>query len=203
MRVMRMVRLGQSLGLFVHVGTEGEGADDEHREALALARLLGGLLDPVGVDGAVLGTDGDGGAQGLAGGVGVLADGLDVGAGVGLDALEDEALVLEGVLDAGLAQVVEDDGHEVGGVAGRRGSAGRPLRAAPVAPRQHPMRREALDRERPGHADARRVLVGLVVEQLGVGVAADGGVDLGSRDMPSRMSGLLAIDFSVMCGTRL
>ena len=70
---------------------------------------------------------------GLAGGVGVLANGLDVGAGVGLDALEDEALVLEGVLHAGLAQVVEDDGDEVGGVAGRRGFAGRPVRAAPVA----------------------------------------------------------------------
>ena len=138
-------------------------------------------LIQVGVDGAVLGSDGDGGAEGLAGGVGVLADGLDVGAGVGLDALEDEALALEGVLHAGLAQVVEDDGDEVGGVAGRRGFAGRPVRAAPVAAGQHPMRRKALDRERPGHADARRVLVGLVVEQLGVGVTADGGVDLLAR----------------------
>ena len=94
-------------------------------------------MTQVGVDGAVLGADGDGGAQGLAGGVGVLADGLDVGAGVGLDALEDEALALEGVLDAGLAQVVEDDGDEVGGVAGRRGFAGRPVGAsarADVAP---------------------------------------------------------------------
>ena len=72
-------------------------------------------------------------------------------------------------------------GDEVGGVAGRRGFAGRPVRAAPVAAGQHPMRRQALDRERTGHADARRVLVGLVVEQLGVGVAADGGVDLGAR----------------------
>ena len=58
--------------------------------------------------------------------------------------------------------------------------------AGPSAPfpsvaRQHPMRREALDRERPGHADARVVLVGLVVEQLGVGVTADGGVDLLAR----------------------
>ena len=70
---------------------------------------------------------------------------------------------------------------EVGGVAGRRGFAGRPVRAAAVAAGQHPVRRQALDGERPGHADARRVLVGLVVEQLGVGVAADGGVDLGAR----------------------
>ena len=77
--------------------------------------------DPGGVDGAVLGADGDGGGQSLAGGVDVLADGLDVGAGVGLDAVEDEALLLDGVLDAGLAQVLEDDGDEVGGVAGGRG----------------------------------------------------------------------------------
>ena len=34
------------------------------------------------------------------------------------------------------------------------------------------MRREALDCERTGHEDARGVLVGLVVEQLGIGVAA-------------------------------
>src|SRR5665647_1888141 len=43
------------------------------------------------------------------------------------------------------------------------------------------MRRETLDRERPRHADARGVLVGLIVEQLGVGVAAYGGVDLLAR----------------------
>ena len=91
-------------------------------------------MTQLGVDGAVLGADGDGGAQGLAGGVGVLADGLDVGAGVGLDALEDEALALEGVLDAGLAQVVEDDGDEVGGVAGRRASPAGPSAPSPSPP---------------------------------------------------------------------
>ena len=64
------------------------------------------------------------------------------------------------------------------------------------------MRRQALDRERPGDADALLVLVRLVVERLGLGVAGDRGVDL-SRVMPSLMSGLLAIDLSVTCGTRL
>ena len=66
-------------------------------------------------------------------------------------------------------------------VAGRRGFAGRPAARRSRRAGQHPVRREALDRERSGHADARGVLVGLVVEQLGVGVAADGGVDLRAR----------------------
>ena len=43
---------------------------------------------------------------------------------------------------------------------------------------QHAVRRQALDGERPGHPDALLVLVGLVVERLGLGVAGDGGVDL-------------------------
>ena len=43
--------------------------------------------------------------------------------------------------------------------------------------RQHAMRREAFDGERPGDADALVVFVGLIVEQLGVGVTRDGGVN--------------------------
>ena len=50
-----------------------------------------------------------------------------------------------------------------------------------VGGREHAMRREALDRERAGDADALVVLVGLVEEHLGVGVAGDGGVDLLAR----------------------
>ncbi len=68
---------------------------------------------------------------------------------------------------------------------------------------EHPVRREALDRERPADADALVVLVGLVVEHLGLGVAGDGGVDLLRASCPSLMSGLLAMDLSVTCGTRL
>ena len=48
----------------------------------------------------------------------------------------------------------------------------------------------------------RFVFVGLIVEHFGLGVAGDGSVDL-LRVMPSLMSGLLAIDLSVTCGTRL
>jgi hypothetical protein len=40
------------------------------------------------------------------------------------------------------------------------------------------VRRQALHRERASDAHLLVVLVGLVVEQLGLGVAADGGVDL-------------------------
>ena len=120
--------------------------------------------------------------------------------------------------------------------------------------RQHAMRRQALDRERPGDADAGVVGVGLVVEIFDIGARGDRGVDLalagdarlppfgvrlvrrrparrravraGSATLPmffvgaalsaarsgsstachfsqmSSISGLLAIDFSVMCGTR-
>ena len=47
--------------------------------------------------------------------------------------------------------------------------------------REDAVRREALDGERPGDADALVVLVRLVVEQLGVGVARDRRVDLLAR----------------------
>jgi hypothetical protein len=43
---------------------------------------------------------------------------------------------------------------------------------------QHAVGREALDRERPGHADLLLVLVRLVVEVLELGLGGDGGVDL-------------------------
>ena len=43
---------------------------------------------------------------------------------------------------------------------------------------KHPVRREALNRERPGHANYLLVVVGLVVEFLRLGLGCDGGVDL-------------------------
>ena len=43
---------------------------------------------------------------------------------------------------------------------------------------KHAMGREALDGERPGHADLLLVLVGLVVEVFELGLGGDGGVDL-------------------------
>ena len=47
-----------------------------------------------------------------------------------------------------------------------------------LARRQHAMRRQALDRERPGDADAGIVDVGLVVEIFDIGARGDAGVDL-------------------------
>jgi hypothetical protein len=46
---------------------------------------------------------------------------------------------------------------------------------------EHAVRREALHGERPSHADALSVLVRLVVEELGVGVAQDRRVDCLAR----------------------
>ena len=54
--------LAVALGFFAHAGVEGEAADDQHVEADALDRFLGGLLDQLRADRAVLGADADGGA---------------------------------------------------------------------------------------------------------------------------------------------
>ena len=43
---------------------------------------------------------------------------------------------------------------------------------------EHAVRREALDGERPGHADLLLVVVGLVVEVFKLGLGGDGGIDL-------------------------
>ena len=95
------------------VRVEGEAADDEQVEAHALDRFLGGLLHLLRADGAVLRADGDGHAPRLAVGVGVFPVGVEPGPGVGLQAVELEALVLDGVLHARLPQVVQDHGGEV------------------------------------------------------------------------------------------
>ena len=125
----------------------------------------------------MLRADGDGHAPGLAVGVRVLARGVQPAPGVGLQAVELQPLVLDGVLHPGFLQVVQDHGHEP---ARCRSPASGRLLAGRAVPRRwkHAVRRQALHRERPGHADALVVLVGLVVEQLGVGAAGDGGVDL-------------------------
>ena len=47
-----------------------------------------------------------------------------------------------------------------------------------LARRQHAVRRQALDGERAGDADAGIVVIGLVVEIFDVGARGDGGVDL-------------------------
>ena len=98
-------------------------------------------------------------------------------AGVGVEPVEVQPLVLAGVLHAGLAQVVQDHGGEVLLLAAPPARVTVPSDVV-VGGGEHAVGREALDRERAAHADALVVLVGLVVERLGVGVAGDGGVDL-------------------------
>ena len=93
MRAGRTVELAVPLGLFGDVRVEGEAADDQQVEADALDRFLGGFLDLVGADGAVLGADGDGHAARLAARVGVLAGRVKPDAGVRVEAVELQALV--------------------------------------------------------------------------------------------------------------
>ena len=110
----------------------------------------------------------------------VLAAGVDPGAGVRLEAVEDEPLLLARVLHARLAQVVED--HRLEGDRARRALARRPRlagRSSSVARTRCGDRLSTVNG--PVDADALRVLVRLVVEQLGVGVAGDGRVDLLAR----------------------
>ena len=132
----------------------------------------------------------------------------------------------------------------------------RSIRLSSASTAQHPVRRQALDRERAGDADTRIVGIGLVIEVFELGLGGDRGIDLllprdarlppvaraaldrlvgparrrpragfpippsscsSSRVQPWRaaapasscqlsqitsISALLAIDFSVMCGTR-
>ena len=85
------------------------------------------------------------------------------------------------VLDAGLAQVVEDRLREVGRSARRRPPARLGLRSDRIGlagERERPVRRQALDGEWSGDPDLLLVLVRLVVQQLEVGVAPDRLVDL-------------------------
>ncbi len=129
----------------------------------------------------MLGAEGDGDAAGDVVLVGVLAHGVYPGAGEGLQAVELEPLALDGVLDPRLLQVVENDLDEVAGAS--RGSVQCRFGCGAVATgvgRNDAVRGETFDGERTSHPDTLGVLVGLVVEHLGVGVASDCGVDLGT-----------------------
>jgi hypothetical protein len=94
--------------------------------------------------------------------------------------VELEPLVLDGVLHAGLLEVLDDDVAELGGPDH--------LHRGPFLPdlgeslflldADRPVRRETLDRERAADADGLVVLIRLVVQHLGLGVAGDSRVDL-------------------------
>ena len=181
---------------------EGEAEDREQVDVLGVDRLARRLLDERRADGAVLRADRDRDPRRrIAVRLAVaLSDRLDVLARVGLERRERDPLLPAAVLDAGLREVVEDRLLEVRRV-GVLGGLGLGERLRAVAERERAVRAQRLDRERAGDADLLRVLERLVVEQLEVGVPLDRRVDL-ARGMPSLMSGLFAIDFSVMCWTR-
>ena len=168
-----------ALRLLGDVWVEREAAHDQDVVTHAEHGFLGGFLDLARSDRAVLRPDRDGNAADLAVGVGVCPCRMEPRARERLEPVEHEPLALDRVLHAGLAQVVENHRLELA----RRIVALRHLLAARtvVVCGQHAVRRQALDGERPRHADALVVLVRLVVQQFGVGVAEDGGVDLRPR----------------------
>ena len=107
-------QLAVALRLFGDVRVEGEAADDQQVEADALHRLLGGLLDLLRADRAVLGADARRPRARVLPSPSVYSPAaLNPAPGVGLQAVELEPLALARVLHARLAQVVEDHGGEV------------------------------------------------------------------------------------------
>ncbi len=107
---------------------------------------------------------------------GIFARGLNPGSGEGLQTVEDKALALFGVLHARLAQVVQDHGREILLPAALL-LADRAVHVR-IGRGQDAWGERALHGERAGDADGLFVLVGLVVQGFGVGVAGDGRVDL-------------------------
>ena len=164
-------QLAVALCLFGDVRVEGESADDEHVEADALHRFLGGFLHLLRADGAVLRADGDGHSPGFAVGVGVFASGVEPCSGIGVEPVEAQPFALASVLHARLLEVLQDHGCEVLLLAGLLFCPGAVLIL--IGRRQHAMRREALHRERAAHPHTLVVFVGLIVQRFGLGIARD------------------------------
>ena len=105
-------------------------------------------------------------------------------AGPGRQALESDAVALGLLLDAFGLEIVDDDGREILSSQIRIGGRAPALGGVDVvdqfflARRQHAMRRQAFDRERPGDTHASVIDVGLVVEIFDIGTGGDRGVDL-------------------------
>ncbi len=174
-------QLAVALGLFAHAGVKGEAADCEHVEADALDCLLGGLLDERRAHGPMLRSNADGDALFRAVFLGEFPLGVNPRVAHDLKAVEFQALAFHRVLNARLAQVVENRIREA--VAGHdRRRETEPVR--PLGQRlllldaDRAMRRQAFHRERPAHTHALVVFVGLVVERFGLRVFGDGRVDL-------------------------
>ncbi|WP_366552648.1 hypothetical protein [Aquibaculum sediminis] len=124
-----------------------------------------------------------------------------------LQALEDEAVRLVCLLHAGLLEVFQDHLDEVGGLAAAVLLPPALCRLQLVVEAvvhvhcRHAVGREALHREGPGHAHARVVLVGLVVEVFVIGLGGDRFVDLQlPRDAQAPPRGVQFLGFRVVPG---
>ena len=142
------------------MGVEVEGAGDQHVEA-GVHRLAGRRDEVLPADGAVFRADQDRGPP--LGTVLALDEGAaraDEVARPGRQALEGDAVALRLLLDALGLEVVDDDGREILARQVRVGRRAPALGGLDVvdqlllARRQHAVRRQALDGERPGDADA-------------------------------------------------
>ena len=154
-----------------------EGAGDQHIEP-GIARLAGGGDEVGALDGAELRANEDGGAL-LGVAFQVTAIAADQFAGPGGERGEGYLVIFVRLLDAGGLEVLQDHLRE--GLLGSVFSAvflqGIYQLVVLIHP-QHAMRRQALNRERPGHADFLVVRVRLVVEIFKLGLGSDGGVNL-------------------------
>ena len=108
----------------------------------------------------------------------VAAFGADEIAGPGRERGEGDLVFLVRLLHAGGLQVLQDHLGESLLVRVFGASSQRIDQLVVLIHAEDAMRREALDRERPGHADLLLVVVGLVVEVFKLGLGGDGGVDL-------------------------
>lgn len=130
-----------------------------------------------------------------------LTDGLDVAPGVGVEAGELDAFGTATVLHPRSREVVEDRLLERGGSRLQRGAVladGLSLRVHRIGgrggrERQRAVRRQALDRERPGDADGALVLVGPAPRLDGAADVVDELVDLAPLAGGVQVEGLLHV----------
>lgn len=180
---------------FLRMRLEVEGAGDQDVEA-GVGGLTGGIHEVGTTDGAVFGADEDAGtARGLAFLIAALGgDPLTVPR---RQAVEEDAISLVLLVDAGLRQVLDDGLVLVLGLLlERRESPGGGVhlvdQLAMLVYGLGAVGRQAFRGERPGDADALTVLIGRVVETFVVGTGGDGGVDFrlpGDAGLPERLQG--------------
>ena len=102
----------------------------------------------------------------------------DIGTSPRSQRAEVDLVFLVGLLDAGRPEVFQNQLREVLLGCEAQARLRQVDRIALLIDRQRAVRRQALDRERPGHADFLLILVGLIVEIFAVSLRGDGGIDL-------------------------